>query len=159
MSWLPRFIIRGAEEKSTCFYKWFALYSARRGVAQFGSAPRLGRGGRRFESARPDFMAKTKFDGVVDAVHFSPDGALAWIRLYERRGPTFSDLTRIDRVELVKRLKSGKRIVLGQHIHLRASDFVTTQTLRLVQQDGHEYVTLDGVDTAAGDNLRGAPVV
>jgi hypothetical protein len=25
-----------------------------RGVAQFGSAPRLGRGGRRFESARPD---------------------------------------------------------------------------------------------------------
>jgi hypothetical protein len=26
----------------------------RRGVAQFGSAPRLGRGGRRFESARPD---------------------------------------------------------------------------------------------------------
>jgi hypothetical protein len=32
-----------------------ALYSFRRGVAQFGSAPRLGRGGRRFKSARPDF--------------------------------------------------------------------------------------------------------
>ena len=28
---------------------------ASRGVAQYGSAPRLGRGGRRFESARPDF--------------------------------------------------------------------------------------------------------
>ncbi len=26
----------------------------RRGVAQTGSAPRLGRGGRRFKSARPD---------------------------------------------------------------------------------------------------------
>lgn len=36
-----------------------------RGVAQFGSAPALGAGGRRFKSCRPDHL-KDRFDGVFD---------------------------------------------------------------------------------------------
>ena len=34
----------------------FALAKSERGVAQSGSAPGLGPGGRRFESCRPDFF-------------------------------------------------------------------------------------------------------
>ena len=34
----------------------FALAKEKRGVAQSGSAPGLGPGGRRFESCRPDFF-------------------------------------------------------------------------------------------------------
>src|SRR5438105_3655076 len=38
-----------------------------RGVAQFGSAPALGAGGRRFESCRPDhFIAMTYRDGGLE---------------------------------------------------------------------------------------------
>ncbi len=104
-------------------------------------------------------MARQKFDGVIDAVHFMSDGALAWVRMYERRGPTFSDLILVDRSDLVQRLKAGKKYVLGQRILLRASEFEITQALHLVQQDGHEFVALDGSNGVGGDNLKGAPVI
>ena len=104
-------------------------------------------------------MARQKFDGVVEAAHLLPDGALDWVRVYERRGPTFSDLTRIDRTELIKRLKMGKKYVLGCRIPFRASEFETSQALRLFLQDGKEHIALEGVDGFAGDNLIGIPVV
>jgi len=36
-------------------------------------------------------MAKPKYDTVVEAVHYQPDGQVAWVRAYQRRGPTFTD--------------------------------------------------------------------
>ncbi len=104
-------------------------------------------------------MARKQFDGVVDAVHYALDGSLAWVRAYERRGPTFSDLVLIDRPELVRRLKAGKKYILGRRIQFRASDFEVSQSLRLIQQDGREFVTLEGANQAGKDNLAGAPVV
>ena len=104
-------------------------------------------------------MARKKFDGVVEAVHYNQEGTLAWVRAYERRGPTFSDVVLIDRSELVKRLKAGKKFVLGQRIHYRASDFEVSQALGLVRKDGREFVTLEGAGAEGKDNLTGAPVV
>ncbi len=104
-------------------------------------------------------MARPKFDGVVDAVHFTPEGALAWVRVYERRGPTFSDLTLVNRAELVKRMKAGKKYVLGRRIIYRASEFEISRALRLVPQDGKEFIVLDDSDGSTEDNLSGAPVV
>ncbi len=40
----------------TLFYRSFILLDARSGCSAGGSAPRLGRGGRRFESAHPDLF-------------------------------------------------------------------------------------------------------
>ncbi len=84
---------------------------------------------------------------------------MAWARVYERRGPTFSDVTRVERAELVKRLKAGKKYVIGQRILLHASEFVTSQALQLVQQDGREFVTLESSSSDSKDDLKGAPVV
>ena len=67
-------------------------------------------------------MAK-KFDGVIEAVRYNPDGQIALVRGYELRGVTYSDRVLLDRNTLVERLKEGKKIhdrptqgILGQHL-------------------------------------------
>ncbi len=104
-------------------------------------------------------MAQKKFDGVIEAVHYTPEGSLAWVRAYERRGPTFSDLVLIDRAELIKHMKAGKKYVLGHRILYRASDFEVSQALSLAQKDGHEFLILENAPQDGKDNLKGAPVV
>ena len=34
-------------------------------------------------------MAKLKFDGLIEAVRYAPDGKIILVRAYERRGATF----------------------------------------------------------------------
>ena len=67
-------------------------------------------------------MAK-KLDGVIEAVRYAPDGKIALVRAYERRGATYSDHLLISRDELVKRLKAGKRFVVGSRKEFLASTF------------------------------------
>jgi len=103
-------------------------------------------------------MAKPKFDGVVDAVHYSPEGQVAWVRAYQRRGPTFSDLTLVSRQELVERLKKGDRWVTGSRKPYLASTFEVFSPLRLVQVDGKEFLTLTE-NQPGRDCLDGLPIV
>jgi len=49
-------------------------------------------------------MAQEKFDGVIEAVRYSPEGAVSQVRMYERRGPTWSDCVLLDRAELDKEI-------------------------------------------------------
>ena len=103
-------------------------------------------------------MAKVKFDGVVEAVHYQPDGQVAWVRAYERRGATFSDNVLIDRQNLIQRLKRGKRFVIGRRLPNLASTFEVSAPLQVVQVDGKELLA-----TASGqgrqDSLTGVPVI
>ena len=103
-------------------------------------------------------MRKLKFDGVIDAVHYAPDGMVDWMRLYERRGPTFSDHVLLSRPTLVERLKSGKRLVTGKRQTFLASTFETYQVLQLIQHDGQDYLSLSGQD-AERDNLSDLPAI
>jgi hypothetical protein len=103
-------------------------------------------------------MAKAKFDGIVEAVHYDPDGKVKWVRAYLRRGQTFSDIVLLDRQTLAEQLKSGKRIMAGRRVPLRASTFEVSKPLRLVQQDRQEVLVTG--DTAANkDCLEGVPVI
>ena len=103
-------------------------------------------------------MAKVKFDGVVEAVHYQPDGQVAWVRAYERRGATFSDHVLIDRQNLIERLKRGKRFVVGRRLPYLASTFEVSTPLQVAQVDGKEVLATPG---AAGgrDSLQGVPVI
>ena len=101
---------------------------------------------------------KTKFDGVIEAVHYRPDGEVAWVRLFERRGPTFSDHVILDRQALIARLKAGKRIVVGKRISYMASTFDVAGALRLGKIDGEEFL-LFGAEQAQKDALPGVPVI
>jgi hypothetical protein len=103
-------------------------------------------------------MGKLKFDGVIDAVHYAPDGMVDWVRLYERRGPTFSDHVLLPRLTLIERLKSGKRFVTGKRQIFLASTFVTSQVLQLIQHDGQDYLSLNGQD-AERDQLPKLPAI
>lgn len=103
-------------------------------------------------------MAKDKFDGVIEAVHYTSEGQVAWVRAYERRGPTFSDCVLIDRSSLINRIKSRKRFVIGKRKVLWASTFDTSHPVRLVQKGGQELI-IAGKISGDRDSLDGAPVL
>lgn len=103
-------------------------------------------------------MAKAKFDGIVEAVHYNPDGKVKWVRAYLRRGKTFSDIVLLDRQTLTEQLKSGKHIIAGRRIPLLASSFEVSKPIRVIRQDGQD-VLVTGDTTANKDCLEGVPVV
>ena len=103
-------------------------------------------------------MPKQKFDAVVEAVHYTPDKKVMWVRVYERRGPTFSDRVLLDRNTLVERLKAGKKIFAGQRVQYLASTFNLAEQLHLVQSQGTEVVVA-GNASPNHDHLEGVPVL
>jgi len=68
-------------------------------------------------------MARTKLDGVIEAVHYTPGGQITLVRAYERRGAVWSDSVLLGREELVGRLKKGKRFVTGFRKSYLGSNF------------------------------------
>jgi len=103
-------------------------------------------------------MAKAKFDGVVEAVHYKPNGEVDWVRAYERRGPTFTDHILINRQSLIERLKAGKKFMVGKRIRFNASTFEVTSPVRVLNQAGKE-ILVTGVDRVEGDRLDGVPLI
>ncbi|MCW5876955.1 MAG: hypothetical protein KIS85_08760 [Anaerolineales bacterium] len=99
-----------------------------------------------------------KLDGVVEAAHFTPDGKLAWVRAYERRGPTWSDTVLLDRATLVERLRQGKRFYVGTRREFWASEFDLTVPLRLVEFYRGEALTTGSVRPRE-DSLEQIPIV
>ena len=72
-------------------------------------------------------MAK-KFDGVIEAVHYK-NGQIEAVRVFERRGATFSDRIMVARKELLERLKNGQKFVVGKRKEFMASPFVMAMRL------------------------------
>ena len=105
----------------------------------------------------PIFPSK-KPDGVVEVVHYGPDGQVAWVRAYERRGPTYTDQRLLTRAELVERLKAGKRFFAGWRIPYRASTFHTHAAVRLHEHGGRELLLTDDHPTDR-DDLTGIPII
>ena len=61
-------------------------------------------------------MAKKKFDGVIEAVHYEPDGQLGWVRVYLRRRQVWTDRIILDRQTLIEHLNAGKRYLVGKRV-------------------------------------------
>ncbi len=95
-----------------------------------------------------------KFDDVIEAVRYK-DGKIDMVRVYERRGATFSDRILLDRKTLLERLKSGKRFVTGQRKEYMASTFEVGKPVKLVGQDSQQVVTT--LSSADHDELEGVP--
>jgi hypothetical protein len=101
-------------------------------------------------------MARVKFDGVIEAARYTPDGSILMVRAYERRGATFSDHVLLDRAALMEKLKKGKKFVIGQRTALLASTFETAQRVRLIGTKGQEFISTS--ETAYRDLLEDVPV-
>ena len=102
-------------------------------------------------------MAPQKYDGIIETVRYSPDGFIKVARIYERRGPTFSDRILISREGLVSRIKDGKKYFTGKRIRYQASTFELNEPVNLVKFDQIEYLVTQA-GSAAGDDLGSLPV-
>ena len=103
-------------------------------------------------------MAKQKFDGVVEAVHYKSDGQIDWVRAFEKYGFVFSDRVLIERQALIERIKSGKKFVVGKRVPYLANTFEVSIPLRLADTNGQEILVTD--DKHSGrDFLEGVPVI
>lgn len=96
-------------------------------------------------------MAK-KIDGVIESVRYK-NGQIAAVRVYERRGATFSDRLLLDRKTLLERLQKGRNFVSGSREELMAGTFKTDKPILLVKTDGQEYIATR--ENAANDELEG----
>ena len=101
-------------------------------------------------------MARNRYDGVIEAVRYTPEGQIALVRAYERVGSSFSDHVLMDRAGLVARIKKGKRLVSGRRVPYQASTFETGGALALVKEPGGEYLAI-GKTTVGHDHLDGVP--
>lgn len=99
-------------------------------------------------------MAK-KVDGVIEAVRYK-DGQIEVVRAFERRGSAFSDRILIPRQELLKRLKDGRKFMIGQRKIFLAGTFDTSKPVQIVSRDGQEFISTRG--DAERDELEQAPV-
>jgi hypothetical protein len=102
-------------------------------------------------------MAKQKFDGVVEAVHYEPDGQIKWVRGFEKIGFVFSDRVLIEREALIEKLKSGKKFVVGKRIPYMGNNFEISTPVRLISTNGQEVLVTED-QKAERDYLEGVPV-
>ena len=100
-------------------------------------------------------MAK-KFDGVIEAVRYNPDGQIALVRGYELRGYTYSDRVLLDRATLLERMKAGKKFTIGQRKEFWASTFDYGKTVKVVSKNGDDLLTTRD-DVPPHDELEGTP--
>lgn len=98
-------------------------------------------------------MAK-KIDGVIEAARFK-NGQIQFVRVYEKRGFTFSDWLLLDRKTLIERLQKGQKFITGSREELKASTFKTQKPVILVKENGHEYISTS--ENTKHDELENVP--
>ncbi len=103
-------------------------------------------------------MARINYDGVLETAHFKPDGQIDWVRVYQRRGPVFSDRILLKRAEFIDQLKAGKRYVVGERIHNMGGKFNVSQPVHLLDKNGSQVIAV-GSSQAGADDLTGVPII
>lgn len=103
-------------------------------------------------------MAKQKVDGIIEAVHYAPDGNVQWVRAYLRHGPVFTDHVLIPREELISSLKLGKRFMTGQRKAYLGGVFDTSEPVRLSAHNGEEILVV-GETQVEKERLAGVPII
>ncbi len=99
-----------------------------------------------------------RLHGVVEAVHYGPDGRVAWVRAYLRRFDNFSDRVRLTREDLVRRLQGGQRFRVGKPRPRLGNDFEVGPAVTLAQRAGEPFLTLEGAPSSEQE-LAGVPVL
>jgi hypothetical protein len=104
-------------------------------------------------------MATTpkKFDGLIESVRYGADGLVLMVKVYERRGPAFSDSFLMDRQTLVERLKRRQRFYTGKRVHSLGGTFELGAQVRLLKSAGQEII-LSGAQVTSRDLLEGVPI-
>ena len=99
----------------------------------------------------------TRYDAVIEAVRYTPEGQVELARGYERRGATYSDRVLFTRVELVKRLRAGQKMASGKRVPLLASTFELGAPILLAGARAAEVIVTQGTPRER-DLLDGVPL-
>lgn len=100
-------------------------------------------------------MQRTKKpDVVIEAVRYTLDGQIAFVRAYERRGHVWSDCFLLSRAQLLERLRKGQQVLVGRRRPYLGSSFEFGAPVKLVGQ----AIVLDG-RAADKDNLAEVPLL
>jgi len=102
-------------------------------------------------------MTSPKYEIVVEAVRYLTDGQVDEVRVYERRGPAFSDRMLLKRNDLVQRMKAGQRVVAGERVKFMAGTFKAKMPVRLLKSPGGE-VLVTTQRSSDRDDLQGIPL-
>jgi hypothetical protein len=94
-----------------------------------------------------------KPDAIITAVHYTPDGRIETVRLFERRGATYSDRIHMKREVFVEFLKNHKKVYVGQRQEFMASTFVLGKEIKFLEPN---IITTDA--TARQDKLDDTPI-
>ncbi|RME08573.1 MAG: hypothetical protein D6803_00865 [Anaerolineae bacterium] len=101
-------------------------------------------------------MAKPqKFDGVIETVHYNPDGKIEWVRAYLRHGFVFSDVMLLKREALMQRLKKGARFFTGRRLPFQGNRFEIQHPVRLIGSNGSEHIVAGDAPAEDRDSLAG----
>ena len=93
-----------------------------------------------------------KIDVVLVAARYTSKGDRVKVaKGYVRRGVVWGDLILMPRKALVERLKSGERIVVGEHAEVTGS-FRTVAKVRLAEGSGGDKLVANGRE-GKGDEL------
>jgi len=103
-------------------------------------------------------MPQKKYDGVIEVVRYTPEGKISEVRLYERRGPTYSDRILLNRMDLLQRLRAGKKFAVGRREEFMASTFKVSSEVCLAGSRGQEVIVSGPGSEAGHDNLQGTPL-
>jgi hypothetical protein len=102
-------------------------------------------------------LPQAKFDGVIETVRYTPAGRMDMVRVYEKRGPTFSDLVLLTREELLQKLRAGKKFYVGKRIPFQASTFEISVPVFISGHSGQEII-VSGRQRGDNDDIQGAPL-
>lgn len=103
-------------------------------------------------------MPKQRIDGVIEAVHLTREGMIDWVRVYIRRGDTYTDRVILMRSDLIDKIQSGDRIFIGQRTPLLASTFHLDQQVNVIKADGKELIST--IETSLGhDRQNRVPII
>jgi len=78
------------------------------------------------------------------------------VRVYERRGTTFSDRVLLERKTLLERIQNGQQYFTGSREELRASTFKVGKPVLIVKLDDRELLATH--ENATRDELEEVPV-
>jgi len=95
-----------------------------------------------------------KIDGIIEAVRYK-NGQISVVRVYERRGASFSDRMLIDRKDLLERIQNGKLFLIGSRKEFLAGTFEEGRPVKVVGSDGKDFITTR--DTSDRDELEETP--
>jgi hypothetical protein len=97
-------------------------------------------------------MASAKFNLLIEAVRYGPNGSINLVRVYERRGPAFSDLFLLPRQALLERMNNGATVVTGRRKEYLGGMFEVEKDVKLTG----EFISTQ--PHARRDTLDGVPV-